>query len=108
MTTKAEQFAALARELGPLESEAAKVKMEMLRLVHEMGVDIVTAAFPEATVGHIRTLSEIKPSDLARNAHEAVKTLNEHGRQPSIVIVDHARALIILAEPVNPDGTRKP
>lgn len=93
---KAARFRALAAEVAPLDAQAGKLKLEMMALAHSMAVDTLTAAFPKARVVTIQAMIEVKPSNLAIAATEAVKTLTDAGRTPTILIVDTARCLVTV------------
>jgi len=100
MTAKEQRFCDLASKLAPMESEAGKVKLEMMMLVTEMARDIVTEAFPTAQIVTIHPIVEIRPSDLARHAKEAVQSMKDQGISPELIVIDQARCTITLAKRV--------
>lgn len=91
-----ERFKQLAEQALPLQRDLDKIRLEMVHLSHEMSQSIVTEAFPEATVQHVNVVSEIKPSDWARSAEQAVALLQENGYEPNLIIVDHNLHRVLL------------
>lgn len=101
------RFKELAEEVGPLQHAADKIKVEMLDLAFRMSLQIAREAFPAAAVQPVRALFEIKPSDYARNASEAVKAMQNAGVTPTLIIADETRKVIILAtEPILPRAAK--
>lgn len=94
--SKTEEFRALAAQVAPLDKEASAIKMKMVKLSHAMTLEIMREAFPEAKIVGIKAVSEIKPTDLAKSAQEAVRLLNEAGITPDTIIVDMNRFTVVL------------
>lgn len=97
MTDNTQKFRALVDEAHPLQTRLAELSAEMVGISAAMTLEIVRQAFPKAKVQRIRAVSEIKPSDYAKSAKEAVGMLREHGIEPTTIIVDEARSIVTLA-----------
>lgn len=93
----AEQFRALADELAPLESRTSKIKIEMMALAQQMGLGMLQREFPGARIMTVKPIIEIKPSNLAEKAQEAIAAVKRSGVSPTLIIVDTARCLLTLA-----------
>lgn len=104
-----DDFRALAEHLTPLLREADDIRRQMIAISDSVGIQIVREAFPSATVSEFRVLAEVKPSDYARSAGEAVQMLSQHGLTPTDILHDTARSIILLAireTPANPQNGR--
>lgn len=105
MTDKRAEFRALAAKVVPLQTEADGYKLRLTQLSHEISLDIIRQAFPNAMLVQIRAVAEVKPSDLAKSADETVALLIERGIQPTIIISDAARCTVTIGMELPPAAT---
>lgn len=94
----ADRFRALKAEVAPLDSAAGKLKVEMMQLAQEMGLETIRKAFPQARIVTLRPICEVKPSDMAHEATKAVEAIQQSERIPTLIIVDKSRCILTLAE----------
>lgn len=112
MSAATDRFQFLIQQVAPLDREAAVMKLEMVQLAGEIGVEILTEAFPEAKVLDVRCVSEIRPSDNGKSARDAVVMIKQNTIEPKFIIRDTARHVIWVAiDPLpraaNPKPTKK-
>lgn len=95
--TKDKQFRELVEQLVPLMQESDEVRLKMMQLSFEMSKEILMEAYPDATIVEFSPLIEVKPTDYAKGAKEAVETLKKHGSVPNMLILDSTRKIITVA-----------
>lgn len=79
-----------------MQQRLAEISLQQCRLAAEMSVEIVQAAFPDAKLIRKRACAEIKPTDMAKSAHETVAALRATGITPSEIWFDEGRMMVTL------------
>jgi len=93
-----DDFRALAQNAMPLQQKITEITAKQVATAFELNVAIIKDAFPGIQIDRVAALAEIRPTDLAKQAREAVRAISESGIIPTRMIVDTRRMIVHVFE----------